>query len=82
MKLEHSFMKLEHSFTKFRTQFYEENFGKLCITKLQSPMYVPVLFRVKFVYEYEYEGLQSLQSFSTSYKTETNSPVLVPNCDL
>ena len=39
-------------------------------------MYIPVLFRIKFVYEYKYEGLQILRIFSTSYQNETNLPVL------
>ena len=61
---------------KFKTQFYEENFVIVCIVKLRSAMSVPVHFRVKFVYKYEYKGLQSLRTFSASYETETNSPVL------
>ena len=48
---------------------YEENFVIICTVKLQSPMSVAVLFGVKFVYKYKYEGLQS---FSASYETETN----------
>ena len=48
------------------TLYYEENFVIICTGKLQSAIHVLVLFRVKFVYEYKYEGLQSLQSFSAS----------------
>ena len=54
-------MKFRTQFMKFRTQFYEENFGKLSTAKLKFPWYFTHIF-IENVYakaEYKvYEGFR------------------------